>query len=194
MNLMINIRYCIIGTIVLSLICSGFTFWMTQKHYIEKYNALQSEYNSFKAKYSVIVEEKEAAIIAKAKAEKAAKTPVVEYVKGETVTEIKYVEKDSKDDATFEFNSKANPIYVSYNGQKEAIKTTTKDGKQIVDGKLVMNQETTATLYIDSIVNRQIANTILEKEKKERELERQKSQNLIWGIVGGYVVGKTLKK
>ena len=46
-----------------------------------------------------------------------------------------------------------------------------------------MNQETTATLDIDSIVNRQIANTILEKEKKERELERQKSQNLIWGIV-----------
>ena len=57
-----------------------------------------------------------------------------------------------------------------------------------------MNQETTATLDIDSIVNRQIANTILEKEKKERELERQKSQNLIWGVVGGYVVGKTLKK
>jgi hypothetical protein len=178
------------ATILVALICSGITYHYTAKHYQEKYNALNAQFDAFKAEYSSVINEKEQAIIDKAIAEKKANTPVKEYLKGETVTQLQWVEKESKSDASVEINSKTNPIVVSYNGKKEELPTTTTEGKDIKDGKVVVTQQTTATLDIDSIVNRQIANRILEDEHKEKVLKREKTQQTIWGTVAGFVIGK----
>lgn len=180
----------VVVAIIIALVCSFVTYHYTAKHYQAKYDALNAEYTAFKAQYQAIVVEKENAIIAKAQADKAAKVPVVEYIKGDTVTEIQYVEKQSKNDADIEITNKAKPIIVSYNGQKEQLPTTTTEGKTIADGKTTITQETTATLDIDAIVNRQIANRIAEDDHKIAVLKRQKTQNLVWGIIGGAVIGR----
>jgi hypothetical protein len=185
------LKFAIVAISVILLCCIA-TFAFTAKHYQAKYDALNAEYTAFKAKYSTIEKEKEQAVIAQALAEKAAKTPLKEYIQGDTVTKFVYAEKESKDDATVEMNSTVNPIVVSYNGKKEELPTTTTEGKTIQDGKVVITQQTTSTLDIDSIVKREIANRILEDEHKQAVLKRQKTQQTGWGFVLGVVAGKLI--
>lgn len=182
----------ILATLVVALVFSGITYYYTAKHYQEKYDALNKEYTDFKAVYSDVVKEKEDALIAVSLAEKKAKTPLIETVKGETQTIIQYVEKESSSDASIEISSKQNPISISYNGQKQELSTTTTEGKEIKDGKVVVTQQSSATIDIDSIVKREIANTILDKDHEIAVLKRQKTQQTGWGFLIGVGAGAVL--
>ena len=196
MAITINKTYLIIA-LVTAVLCSLVTYHFTAKYYSAKYDTLNEDYTNFKAQYSSIVKEKEDAVIAQALAEKKAKTPVKELVKGDTVTEIQYVEKESKKDSGLEMTSTVDPVSVTYNGKTEELATKTTDGKEIVDGKFVVTQKSSTTIDIDAIVKREIANRILEDENQRLLLEhdkdvlkRQKLQNTIWGTVAGVAIGR----
>jgi len=179
----------IAAIIIIALVCSIATYQYTAKYYQGKLDALNLEYNTFKATYATVIDDKEKAVIAVAKAEKAAGVPLKEYIKGDTIVKTEYVEKATKNDASIEVTNKVNPIVVSYNGKKQELPTTNLDGTAIVDGKTVITQETTSTLDIDSIVKREIANTVLGMEHEQAVLKRQKTQQTVWGTLIGVGVG-----
>lgn len=169
-------------------------FYFTQKYYAPKLEAANAEVTALNAKYSTVEQEKEDAIIAQAIAEKKANTPVKEVVQGTNTTSIQYVAKTSASDPDLAVTNEPATVSFSYNGQITKAKTTTTESGKTVDGKWVVTQQNSTTLNVDDIVNRQIANTILERDAKERVLERQKKQNLFWGIVGGATVGYLVNK
>ena len=172
---------------------AGVSGYIVLNFYDKKLDTVTAELNDWKAKYGTTAQEKEKALVDKALAEKAAKTPVKEYVKGDTVTEIQYVEKESSKDVGLQMTAK-NTVSASYNGQTMTLPAETKEGMKLVDGKWVIAQESKVTLDIDSIVNRQIANTILEKDHEIEVLKRQKTQQTFWGTVIGAGIGVLASK
>lgn len=182
---------------IVALICFGLGaltgFILTKNFYKEKLNEVNTELTNFKAQYSTVIKEREEAIIAKALADQKAKTPVKEYVKGDTVTEIQYLPKESSSDADLSLTSKPMNLSFEYNGVKQPVNAVTSEGKQFVDGKWVITQQTQATLNVDDIVNRQIANKINEEEHDKAVLKRQKTQQTFWGTVIGVGIGSFLK-
>jgi len=173
------------------LIGVGVTYYLASGHYKEIVSDLKTELNEYKAKYSTTVEEKEKAIIAKAIAEERANTPIKEYIKGDTVTTIQYIKKESEDDADLEMTNKPT-VSFEYNGVRQELEVENKDGFKFVDGKWVITQETSTVLNVDDIVNRSIANTIDKKDNEIKTLKRQKIQKAVWGTLIGVGIGKAL--
>ena len=175
--------------VILALVCSVLTFHYTSTYY-------QNKLSTYQATHPDTGETKEEkALIDQAIKDKQNKVPLTETVGQGTTTEISYQAKTSKDDADVEVTNTIKPVVVSYNGKKEELKTITSENQTTgADGKVVITQQSSAVLDIDSIVKREIANTILEDEHQKAVLERQKKQNAFWGAVGGYVVGSMLHK
>jgi len=165
-------------------------WYFTHKYYAPKLTTLQTEYDNFKAEYQTTVDKGEQTIINKAIADKIAKKPVTEKVTNESSTSIEYTQKTSASDADISVTSTPSTIQLEYNGVKTALTTTdTSSTSKTADNKVVINQQSVTTLNVDDIVNRQIANTILEKNHEEDVLKREKKQNLFWGAVGGLAIG-----
>lgn len=174
--------------------------WVVYDHLKPDINAANAEIAALKQEYATAIEEKEAAKIEAALA--AQKEPEKVYIQGEDKIEYVYVEKESPDDPDVDITSTGQEIKISYNGEIYDLpmqRTTTTTG--VVDGTLKIGQSSTATLDITDVVNREIANTILQKdaeiaklENDKKVLERQKTQQTVWGsIIGfsaGFVAGK----
>ena len=171
----------------------GLTAYLGHNYYEKKLAAVNTELTDYKSKYGATAQEKEKALIDKAIAEKKANTPLKEYVKGDTVTEIQYVEKTSSRDADLQMTT-GSTVVASFNGQEMVLPAEDKKGMKLVDGKWVIDQQSKVTLDIDSIVNRQIANTILEKDHEIEVLKRQKTQQTFWGTVIGAGIGVLASK
>jgi hypothetical protein len=162
-------------------------------YYEAKITALNNKLTDYEARYSDSINQKEAAIIAKAKAEEKANTPVKEYIEGKTQTVVQWLEKESPKDADVK-QTFTNQMKYEYNGVQYDIPMTAKDGSAIKDGQLSINQTNSAVLNVDDVVNRQIANTINKKDKEIQVLEREKKQQTFWGTVIGFGVGSLLHK
>ena len=178
--------------LVVGLLSAGLTYYYTNAHWETKYSTLQNEYDVYRVNHPDTGDKlgNEQAVINKALTEKEAKVPVKETIGLEGQTVIGYQPKSTPTDSDVEINSEPTTISVSYNGKQETIptKSTTEQGVT-TDGKVVVNQKQAATIDIDSIVNREIANKVLEDEHKQAVLERQKKQRTFWGVVGGLAVG-----
>ena len=192
-----NTSFDLKATAIVGLVCFilgvGITFYFGHNYYEKKLDTVTAELNDWKSKYGTVAEEKEKALVSQALAEKAAKTPVKEYVKGDTVTEIQYVSKDSATDADLQMTTKNN-VVASFNGQEMTLPAEDKTGAKLVDGKWVIAQESKVTVDIDTIVKREIANTITEKDHEIAVAKRQKTQQTFWGIIGGAAIGALASK
>ena len=178
-----------IGIIAIILVSSLLTYHYTSKHYQDKLDALQYEYNDYKSKYSASVDEREQSIISNAIADNENNTEVVAPIAQSSKAEIVYVEKTSKSDSDVEVTNTTAPVVVSYIGRQETLPTKTTENKEIKDGKVVITQENTTKLDVTDIVNREIANTVTKKDTEIKHLKREKKQDTFLGVVGGILIG-----
>lgn len=188
-------KHCIY-VFILVLITSALTYHYTAKHYQSEYDTLSAQFTTYKVNHPDTTELKtEQAIIDKALDDKKNNVPITEAVGTESTTTIQYVQKQSSNDADVEVTNAAKPISISYNGTISQLKTnTTETQSTTADGKVVINQQTSAVLDVTGIVNEKIANRILEDEHKEQVLKRQKTQQTVWGVVAGVAIGHFVKK
>lgn len=159
---------------------------------LEKANQLIAQYDQ---RIKSLDTEKEKVLIENAKLK--LKEPEKVYIAGETKTEYVYTEKQSQSDPDVKINDKGQEIKIAYNGQSFNLpmkQTTNTTG--VKNGTLSIGQQSSATLDVTDIVNREIANTILQKDAKIEKLEHEKKvlsrqgrQNTVWGTIGGALVG-----
>ena len=159
---------------------------------------LKAEINDYQIKYQAAISDTEEAKIALAKEK--LKEPEKVYIKGDTQTEIVYVEKETPQDPDVQINQEPPSLTVSYNGEvKELPMQTTTESATSEDGTLKVNQSSNVTLDVTDIVNREIANTVLQKDAeiyKQQEtikrLERQKVTSTVLGVIAAGAVGYAL--
>ena len=138
--------------------------------------------------------EKEELLIENAKLKD--KEPEIVYVKGETQTKYVYVQKEKEDDPDVKIDSKPMEIKLSYNGQIVDLPMHSTSNSDIKEGTLYIGQQATGTLDVTSIVNREISKTILDKDleieslkQKNKQLQRKRTQDTVWGVLGGMAIG-----
>lgn len=159
---------------------------------------LKAEINDYQIKYQAAISDTEEAKIALAKEK--LKEPEKVYIKGDTQTEIVYVEKETPQDPDVQINQEPPSLTVSYNGEvKELPMQTTTESATSENGTLKVNQSSNVTLDVTDIVNREIANTVLQKDAeiyKQQEtikrLERQKVTSTVLGVIAAGAVGYAL--
>lgn len=132
--------------------------------------------------------------------------PVTERVISNNQTEIRYVEKESPDDADVDIQDHAPVAKIKYNDQTydvpmQTITTHTTDK----DGTVKVNQAHELTIDVTKVADRQIAAYQLSMEDKQRELndelKKVKHENKTMKFVGGavaltgtaYLINKALK-
>lgn len=132
--------------------------------------------------------------------------PVTEKVVNNTQTEIRYVEKESPDDADVDIQDQAPVARIKYNDQTYDVpmQTTTSHTTE-KDGTVKVNQAHELTIDVTKVADRQIAAYQLSMEDKQRELNEElkhvKHQNKTLKIVGGaaalagtaYLINKATK-
>lgn len=188
----VNSKSIIIGLLVALILGIVIGGYFTHKYYAPKLVAETALVTDLNAKYSTAIDEKEAAIVAKAVADEKANTPVIVTAKGETVTQVEYVEKASSTDSDASLTTTA-AYKFEYNGTQYDVPTKTVATNNVKDGKLVLTQTTTNVMNVDDIVNRQIANTVLKSNHDIAVLKRQKKQDTVWGVIIGVGIGRVLK-
>lgn len=159
---------------------------------------LKAEINDYQIKYQAAISDTEEAKIALAKEK--LKEPEKVYIKGDTQTEIVYVEKETPQDPDVQINQEPPSLTVSYNGEVQELPMQTKtESATSEDGTLKVNQSSNVTLDVTDIVNREIANTVLQKDAeiyKQQEtikrLERQKVTSTVLGVIAAGAVGYAL--
>lgn len=159
---------------------------------------LKAEINDYQIKYQAAISDTEEAKIALAKEK--LKEPEKVYIKGDTQTEIVYVEKETPQDPDVQINQEPPSLTVSYNGEvQELPMQTTTESATSENGTLKVNQSSNVTLDVTDIVNREIANTVLQKDAeiyKQQEtikrLERQKVTSTVLGVIAAGAVGYAL--
>ena len=159
---------------------------------------LKAEINDYQIKYQAAISDTEEAKIALAKEK--LKEPEKVYIKGDTQTEIVYVEKETPQDPDVQINQEPPSLTVSYNGEVKELPMQTKtESATSEDGTLKVNQSSNVTLDVTDIVNREIANTVLQKDAeiyKQQEtikrLERQKVTSTVLGVIAAGAVGYAL--
>lgn len=159
---------------------------------------LKAEINDYQIKYQAAISDSEEAKIALAKEK--LKEPEKVYIKGDTQTEIVYVEKETPQDPDVQINQEPPSLTVSYNGEVQELPMQTKaESATSEDGTLKVNQSSNVTLDVTDIVNREIANTVLQKDAeiyKQQEtikrLERQKVTSTVLGVIAAGAVGYAL--
>ena len=132
--------------------------------------------------------------------------PVTEKVVNNTQTEIRYVEKESPEDADVDIQDQAPVARIKYNDQTYDVpmQTTTSHTTE-KDGTVKVNQAHELTIDVTKVADRQIAAYQLSMEDKQRELNEElkhvKHQNRTLKIVGGaaalagtaYLINKATK-
>ena len=132
--------------------------------------------------------------------------PVTEKVVSNNQTEIRYVEKESPEDADVDIQDQAPVARIKYNDQTYDVPmqtTTSHDTDK--DGTVKVNQSHELSIDVTKIADRQIAAYQLSMEDKQRELNEElkhvKHQNKTLKIVGGvaalagtaYLINKATK-
>jgi hypothetical protein len=192
---------CLISFLIGALI-SGIAVY---KIYDSKYNTLKTEYNNYKQDTDSIRSDYESKLIDKAVKDNEANKPAKELIENTYAGEISYVPKTSKNDSDVDVSYDVKPILISYNGKQQSLTTSNTESQAKEDNKIVIKQQSQATLDVTDIVNREIANTI-DKNKKELQrtmdednkkietLKREKRQNASWTLLGGLALGYILHK
>ena len=132
--------------------------------------------------------------------------PVTERVVSNNQTEIRYVEKESPDDADVDIQDQAPVARIKYNDQTYDVPMqTTTSHTTDKDGTVKVNQAHELSIDVTKIADRQIAAYQLSMEDKQRELNEElkhvKHQNKTLKIVGGaaalvgtaYLINKATK-
>ena len=198
-----NIMSNIVTYLVVFLIGLGVGMFIKYKEYKPQIEALQKTVDMYQGKYQTSADEKEKALIENAKLK--LKEPEKVYIKGGTQTEYKYVQKESNTDADVAVTTKPPDIKLSYNGKDFVLPMqNVKDSSSVTGGTLLIGQQSSSTLDVTDIVNREIANTIMQKDAQIIKLEHEKkvavregTQNTVWGVLagaaGGYIGAKMSK-
>ena len=182
--------------IFVGLIVGGFVVY---DHMTPKINEANAQLTAINNKYNEVFKEKELAKVQLALAKQ--KEPEKLYVKGEDKTEYVYIEKEKASDPDVNITSTPQEIKVSYNGEAYNLPMQKTSESAVVGGTLKMTQSSSATLDVTNIVNREIANTILQKDAQIAKLEHEKKvnkrqgrQNTFWaatiGTTAGYLIAK----
>lgn len=182
--------------IFVGLIVGGFVVY---DHMSPKINEANAQLTAINNKYNEVFKEKELAKVQLALEKQ--KEPEKLYVKGEDNTEYVYIEKEKASDPDVNITSTPQEIKVSYNGETYNLPMQKTSESAVVGGTLKMTQSSSATLDVTNIVNREIANTILQKDAQIAKLEhekkvnkRQGKQNTFWattiGTTAGYLIAK----
>lgn len=132
--------------------------------------------------------------------------PVTERVVSNNQTEIRYVEKESPEDADVDIQDQAPVARIKYNDQTYDVPMqTTTSHTTDKDGTIKVNQAHELSIDVTKIADRQIAAYQLSMEDKQRELNEElkhvKHQNKTLKIVGGaaalvgtaYLINKATK-
>lgn len=132
--------------------------------------------------------------------------PVTERVVSNNQTEIRYVEKESPEDADVYIQDQAPVARIKYNDQTYDVPMqTTTSHTTDKDGTVKVNQSHELSIDVTKIADRQIAAYQLSMEDKQRELNEElkhvKHQNKTLKIVGGaaalagtaYLINKATK-
>lgn len=132
--------------------------------------------------------------------------PVTEKVVSNNQTEIRYVEKESPEDADVDIQDQAPVARIKYNDQTYDVPMqTTTSHTTDKDGTVKVNQAHELSIDVTKIADRQIAAYQLSMEDKQRELNEElkhvKHQNRTLKIVGGaaalagtaYLINKATK-
>lgn len=132
--------------------------------------------------------------------------PVTEKVVNNNQTEIRYVEKESPEDADVDIQDQAPVARIKYNDQTYDVPMqTTTSHTTDKDGTVKVNQSHELSIDVTKIADRQIAAYQLSMEDKQRELNEElkhvKHQNKTLKIVGGaaalagtaYLINKATK-
>jgi hypothetical protein len=132
--------------------------------------------------------------------------PVNERVVNNNQTEIRYVEKESPDDADVDIQDQAPVARIKYNDQTYDVPMqTTTSHTTDKDGTVKVNQAHELTIDVTKVADRQIAAYQLSMEDKQRELndelKKVKHENKTMKFVGGavaltgtaYLINKALK-
>ena len=182
--------------IFVGLIIGGFIVY---DHMVPKINEANAQLTAINNKYNEVFKEKELAKVQLALEKQ--KEPEKLYVKGEDKTEYVYIEKEKASDPDVDITSTPQEIKVSYNGEAYNLPMQKTSESAVVGGTLKMTQSSSATLDVTDIVNREIANTILQKDAQIAKLEHEKKvekrqgrQNTFWaatiGTTTGYLIAK----
>ena len=182
--------------IFVGLIVGGFVVY---DHMSPKINEANAQLTAINNKYNEVFKEKELAKVQLALAKQ--KEPEKLYVKGEDKTEYVYIEKEKASDPDVNITSTPQEIKVSYNGETYNLPMQKTSESAVVGGTLKMTQSSSATLDVTDIVNREIANTILQKDAQIAKLEHEKKvakrqgrQNTFWAITIGTTAGYLIAK
>lgn len=132
--------------------------------------------------------------------------PVTERVVSNNQTEIRYIEKESPEDADVDIQDQAPVARIKYNDQTYDVPMqTTTSHTTDKDGTVKVNQSHELSIDVTKIADRQIAAYQLSMEDKQRELNEElkhvKHQNKTLKIVGGaaalagtaYLINKATK-
>ena len=132
--------------------------------------------------------------------------PVTEKVVSNNQTEIRYVEKESPEDADVDIQDQAPVAKIKYNDKTYDVPMqTTTSHTTDKDGTVKVNQSHELSIDVTKIADRQIAAYQLSMEDKQRELNEElkhvKHQNKTLKIVGGaaalvgtaYLINKATK-
>lgn len=132
--------------------------------------------------------------------------PVTERVISNNQTEIRYVEKESPEDADVDIQDQAPVARIKYNDQTYDVPMqTTTTHTTDKDGTVKVNQAHELTIDVTKVADRQIAAYQLSMEDKQRELndelKKVKHENKTMKFVGGavaltgtaYLINKALK-
>lgn len=132
--------------------------------------------------------------------------PVTERVVNNNQTEIRYVEKESPEDADVDIQDQAPVARIKYNNQTYDVPMqTTTSHTTDKDGTVKVNQAHELTIDVTKVADRQIAAYQLSMEDKQRELndelKKVKHENKTMKFVGGavaltgtaYLINKALK-
>lgn len=132
--------------------------------------------------------------------------PVTERVVNNNQTEIRYIEKESPEDADVDIQDQAPVARIKYNDQTYDVPMqTTTSHTTDKDGTVKVNQAHELTIDVTKVADRQIAAYQLSMEDKQRELndelKKVKHENKTMKIVGGtvaltgtaYLINKALK-
>ena len=182
--------------IFVGLIVGGFVVY---DHMAPKINEANAQLTAINNKYNEVFKEKELAKVQLALEKQ--KEPEKLYVKGEDKTEYVYIEKEKASDPDVDITSTPQEIKVSYNGKTYNLPMQRTSKSSVNGGTLKITQSSSATLDVTDIVNREIANTILQKDAQIAKLEhenkvekRQGRQNTFWtatmGTTAGYLIAK----
>ena len=196
----------IILGILFFLFSSSFGGFVTYKIMQSQIDAAYEKIDELKSAVSDAEVAAEVRLVKQAVEELKKNKPVTEKIVSNNQTEIRYVEKESPEDADVDIQDQAPVARIKYNDQTYDVPMqTTTSHTTDKDGTVKVNQSHELSIDVTKIADRQIAAYQLSMEDKQRELNEElkhvKHQNKTLKIVGGaaalagtaYLINKATK-